>query len=216
MAFSILGTAYGALLNTELSLCQNYGLPYDPSPRYYQSMLSYRQSLVAQPDSLLVHELLRGLHLNNNRPDLALAACRRIEELVFADPELSQSDPAKNNRNLMEQLSEQVNSVLESLNQQLDEKKIGYVQAVNELMSRGLHQNALLMLEEHAGPIDPQNQAYPVYGMLLLENGRLEEAYRILVELEDVFVQNGLSQELHYVATANLTHGGFRPAPLRC
>lgn len=208
-AFSVLGMAYTALMGSERSLCNANGKSYDPSMRYYQAMLAYNQALVVQPDFIPPLERLRTLYIDANRLDLAIDVCRRLDEIASKNPQLVRSDAVTSNQEILQDLEKQVNPVLDEINGKLEKKEIEYQTAVQALMQNGLFRNALLILEKHAGTIDQDDPAYPLYGVLLLENGRLEEAYGILINLEDLFLQNKLAPQLHFVAIAELGHGDF-------
>jgi tetratricopeptide (TPR) repeat protein len=166
-AYRILGRIYNVLEQFERIFAGGQGEAIASLRRYSQTVQSYSQALIIEPDHLPTLRRLSKVYENHNKLDLALEILDRIEALT---PDRTQSEIESRKK-----LSDPFNTFTEQLE---EGKKKGALplQIANAAYQNGCVLHTLKILDEDPELLfeNPQTQVF--HAFLLMEAGRIKEA----------------------------------------
>ncbi|MGE5195627.1 MAG: tetratricopeptide repeat protein [Deltaproteobacteria bacterium] len=211
--YLVLGQVYDFLSRIEAAVAMTGSRSLRSEMRYLQAVAAYNQSLVGEPDNPTAHAALMRIYLEAQKPDLALRHMQALDDVLAADPDVN---PAE-----LETLEKQIGQArqrLESISGDVTARSgaerdpmkliIGYLQqqcvlkALAEIDAAGA---------ELAGNLAMEQQRIG----LLIEAGRIEEAYDAAGRFAAAADQAPLADWQNIVALANLAYGDYSGATLR-
>ncbi len=192
-AYQLLGRAYTSLGQLEQILGgQALGLRFRKM-RYLQAVMALRQALVTEPDNDAIWSELLNLYRQQDRIDLASEALDHLQPLQAArygsskDPKIRSllSEQKERQRDYREMIGDNQKHLKEFLEKQVtmekEEERIQQMVAVAAgLDNGGFALAALELLDNDRDLVDQSPLGSVLRGQLLLEAGRLEEAYDAL------------------------------------
>lgn len=190
-AYEILGRAYALLLNLEArgQMSSQVG-----QLRYLQAVESFNLALVAAPDNPEVHQMLFQLYTTNNRADLAYREISALYDWLSVqktdDPEqenaqIQQLEQAAQHMDRISKYITQIETQAEKLPKEVREQPM---QLAGFYIQNGMTLKALELLQPADDEVTQPTGEMGVRADLLLEAGRVEEAYELAGQLE-VFAQ---------------------------
>jgi tetratricopeptide (TPR) repeat protein len=210
--YLVLGQAYDFLSRIEAAAA-NGARPPRSGVRYLQSIAAYNQALVGEPDNRAAHAALMRMYLEAQRPDLALRHMQAYDELLAADPDVN---PGVLNE--LERQIDQIRKGLESVSAEVvarsgaerDPMKLiaGYLQ-------RQCRLKALTEMDAVGDALAGNLELERLRISLLLETGRIEEAYDAAGRLAGAAERGPLADWKDIVALASLVYGDYSGAALR-
>jgi tetratricopeptide (TPR) repeat protein len=191
-AYRLLGSIYGMLGNIETA--QFGGGP--DQMRYYQKIAALNQALVVEPDHMPTLEQLMQTYGERGMSDLAVPLIERLIELMEAT---NPTDPRD-----LEKLKtwytarDQLAGTIEANSERLDglladipeeQRAAANRQLAEELQQQGFVNQALSLLGDDI--YDSTRDAYTqaLYGSLLLEAGRVEDASNVLQKIRSAAME---------------------------
>ncbi len=196
-AYQALGQAYLTLLNLESQGRTDTELGQF---RYLQAIQALNLGLVAAPDNPDVHHLLFQLYLNSKRADLALreitAFYNWLSELDMSNPavekaQIQQIERAGKEMDRIEKFVQQIEGEAKKLPKEVQAQPIRMAMFYYQ---NGLVLKALEMLQPADDEVSRPPEIMALRAELLMEAGRVEEAYEEAGQLE------GLSQKVQFQA----------------
>ena len=192
-----LAGSYYALLEIE-GMLQQFGSTAPTDLRLRQMISSLYHALTSDPEDAGTHMTLFEILLQTNKPDLALHHLREFERmtggLTTFDPgsEAGQQQ-SERNREILTQLSTQIDAAREELNASLL-TGTDRMQVVGSALSRQLPGEALRILEGDQTVVAQNVQAQLLQAELLLDAGRIEESLTMLERLSEMMRQPSAGQ----------------------
>lgn len=195
-AYRMLGTAYHQLGILESVLSGADDQSGFLEVRDLQSIVALRQSQKAAPDDLAVLELLMQKFISRNNFDHAHdCASKLLSGLKAQNKTAETTEVLKNLTTMSTELSTRIQSQEESLQKFLQtevpetdqhKRAIQITRTASELMRGGFHLRALNLLQQHSDLTSRLPDGQVLIGLLLLENGDIEQGYRMLNQLAAV------------------------------
>jgi len=187
-AYRILGRIYHALERIEKFIVQGQGEATTSQRRYYQTIQSYSQALIIEPDHLPTLRRLLNVYLSHRKLELALDVLRRVELLTAR-----LTDKSVGSERFQQQSEIQSREMLISLYKNvIDRLEEGIIQQTPHLQladiayQRGCVLYALTLLDEDPESISGNPQIQMFRALLLMEAGRTQEASETMARLEAV------------------------------
>ncbi|MEZ6035607.1 MAG: tetratricopeptide repeat protein [Planctomycetaceae bacterium] len=192
-AYRLLGSAYASLARLEKIVAGTINETRFARMRYLQAIMALRQALVMDPDDELAWGELLSMYRERERTDLASEALDRHHALleqrygnsVNQQVRAALFEQSERQRDYQEMIGENRKSLNEFLEKQSvperDAERIQQLVAiVAELDRGGFVLAALQLLDEKRDLVGQSPQASVLHGQLMLEAGRIEEAYDLL------------------------------------
>jgi hypothetical protein len=204
-----LGGAYDLLAKIEAATSNGFRAAQS-GVRYLQSVCAYNQALVGSPDSVAAHQALMQIYGEARKLDLVLRHSEKYEELLSADP-------VANDQELMN-LGTQI-SQLRKARETIEDEIAPHAATENDTFrlaqayyQRGCVLSALREIERGGTPAAHSLAAERFYILLLLEAGRVDEAYNVAGRFALAAEQAGFREGTDVVAVASLVAGEYRVA----
>lgn len=209
LGYRILGGAYESLAFLEASIASRVGGSMPHRRRYSQAVNAYNQALLIDPDDAALRLKLIDYYYSSGKLDLAL---REIHEYERRTPRqgLSPEEIRNQQRNEVykERLNEAVSRVASDVEQALNRGANRYFIAL-QAYRRGCVLHALQVLQEEpllvAHSLPPQQ----LQAALLMESGRVEDAFDSYLKLEGVARQAQLGSWREPAAISSLANGRY-------
>ncbi|MEX1098340.1 MAG: hypothetical protein WED34_20005 [Planctomycetales bacterium] len=212
LGYRILGDSYRFLRHAEAAAVAHPAVQEQRLLRYFQEICAYNQSLLVDPEWIVVHDRLAGAYLEFNRFDLAQ------RELQARQRETEGQTEKERDRAYRRQRS----SLLDSIARRQDEfeQALGELSARNEPVERvayfayqsGFLLRAIELLEEHRDELATNPALRLLHSRCLLEAGRLAEASESLDEQWSAFEAQHLQQPADLaalIALARIAQGSY-------
>lgn len=192
LAYESLGVAYTHLGQTEAAILETSNPPITPM-RYFQALQAFHQALVIDPELLQAHDGLRNLYAMYRQIDLQLRQIDEILRIRRAEPTLSQEEfellgqlqqISDNLLTQSEQVQQNIDQQLSEAGENLDAQTVSQLAAV--AYSNNCPELALKILDDHLELIQSSLESLLLRGTLMIEVGRVEEAYEVLGQMEAV------------------------------
>lgn len=191
-AYQVLGQAYLTLMNFE-----SQGRPDTELGqfRYLQAVQALNLALIAAPDSPDVHQMLFQLYSTNNRADLALREITAfhtwLSSLDRRDPnvEHAQIQQLERAEKEMDRISKYVLQVEGEAKKLPKEAQAQPIQMALFYYRNGLVLKSLELLQPAEDQVSQPPQVQALRAELLIEAGRVEEAYEQAGQLEAIAQQ---------------------------
>ena len=217
-AFRILGRAYRRLGELESAYAQSRGGLAPDRLRYYQSVCALNQSLKIEPNNLDALEGLFYVYTLRRRVDLALRTADRMVQIMSeSDVRSEQLETVRKQlRDQMDKIAPQFESELERTETQ-DERVAarGRLQLARAAWNDGYVLEGLRLLESEGVAAREGPEYQHLQGMILLEVGRVEEAFEVLSHLKAVAEEYPGQTQVPWqfpVAVSNLAYGNYDTA----
>ena len=191
-AYEVLGQSYLTLMNFESQGRSDTELGQF---RYLQAVQALNLALIASPDNPGVHQMLFPVYSNNKRADLALRAVTAFRTWLSS---LDNRDPTVENAQIqqieraekeMDRISKYVLQVDTEAKKQPKETQAQPVQMALFYYRNGLALKALELLQPAEDQVSQPPQIQALRAELLMEAGRVEEAYEQAGQLEAIAQQ---------------------------
>lgn len=192
-AYRMLGSAYASLGQLEQMVGgQTLGARFRKM-RYFQAVMAYRQSLVTDPEDDLTWSALLNLYRQQNRVDIASDALDHLLPMLemkhgnSENPQIRTMlfEHQERQRDYAEMIRENKEKLDEYFEKQAmpekEEDRIQQIVAVAaQLETGGFTLAALQLLDKESELVSRSPQGGVLKGLLMLEAGRLEEAFDAL------------------------------------
>lgn len=194
-AYEILGRAYMQLLSIE---SQGQMSSQVGQLRYLQAVQALNLALVAAPDSPEIHQTLFQLYSMNNRADLALREITALYDWLSVQ---TTQDPAQDDAQIqelnraaqeMDRITKYVGQVEGQAQKLPKEVKAQNFQLALFYFQNGMSLKALELLQPAEDEVTQPPQEMGLRAELLMEAGRVEEAYELAGQLEGFAQQAGV------------------------
>lgn len=209
LGYLLLGEAYAYL--AELEARASFGArPAQGGMRYVQAVGAFNQALVGDPENLKAHQMLAQLYGSAQKLDLGLRHMEALDQILAANPETPEAD-LMNLGNQIRGLSKRKQAIEDEVEQRLG-TETNPLSKVQAYLQYGCVLKALREIDL-AGPQFAGNlQVDQLKIALLLEAGRLEEAYELAGRFAAVAAQAGLSDWSDVVALSSLPQADYEGA----
>ena len=204
-AYRLLGSAYARLGELEEMVGGQQLGDRIKRIRYFEAVMAYRQSLVVEPDSEAAWSELLRLYRRRNRIDLADEALDHLLPILeekFMDSDIPEiqaflseqrilrreySDMVReNDERLAKFRDEQAKLREKEVVPETEEERVNQlVELVIQLDSQGFALKALELLDAEQEAISHNPRAVVRRGQLMLETGRVEDAYQTLAMMAE-------------------------------
>jgi tetratricopeptide (TPR) repeat protein len=210
--YRILGIAYEFLGVLESLVADEFGGATPRLRRYSQALNAYHQALLIDPKDPNLRLRLIALYEGNQKLDLALAQIREYSKLIrgkrLSDEEIRLQ---QQNQRDEDQLSQAVSRVSANVQRQLDANTNRFAIAI-QAYQQGCVLEALNVLESDPMLLNFQLPEQQLHAALLMEAGRLEEAFDAYAKMEGVAERAPLSDWRAPAALASLGNGRYTRA----
>lgn len=209
-AWQALAASYFALAESDGLLRQQFNSGTPVALRQRQLISALYHAITCAPDDASTRMLLFEVLLQTGKPDLALTQLREVQRITgdlttFPPGTEAATRQAEQNRELLTQLTTQIDAAREELNEEL-QSGTERLQVVQNALSRGLPGEALRLLEEDRTVVAQNATAQVLHAELLLDAGRIEEALTALESLSSMIAQapGGAGSWRQVTALANI------------
>lgn len=191
-AYQVLGQAYMSLIGTESGGQTNTEIG---QLRYLQAVQALNLALIASPDNPDVHQLLFQLYSMSKRADLALREVTAVynwlarQDMHNTTLETVQIQQQESAGKEMDRIAKYVNAVEVQAQKQQKESKASNIDMAMFYYQNGLALKALELLQPADDEVSQPPQQMSLRAELLMEAGRVEEAYELAGQLEGLAVQ---------------------------
>ena len=186
-AYEVLGKAYTLLMNIESQGNVNSDVA---QLRFLQAVQAYNLALIAAPDNPDLHEALFQLYSVNNRADLALRESQAIYDWWYAqnstDPllenvQIQRLERAGQENDRISKYLAQIEAQAKKLPKDVQSQKL---QMAVFHFQNGMSLKALELLQPADDTVVQPPQEMSMRAELLIQAGRIEEAYELAGQLE--------------------------------
>lgn len=205
-----LGQAYQILAESEAAHALNNSRSPYSGTRYTQAVASYNQALVADPDNQTAHFALATMYQRAQRPELALRHIEELERLLSKDRSIGRDDVAA-----LSETGARLRGMLAAYDGELAQAPggdAGLQQRVSYSLSRGCVLRALEDLDAQAAMMAGNPSSERLRILLLLEAGRIDEAYEAAQRFAEVAARTRVPEWAHVVALTYLTEANYKMA----
>jgi hypothetical protein len=218
LIYRLLGNVYQELYSQEKTIAANYSVEHDAVMRVHEMLAAYYGALLTSPQKATDHEQLGRILASLNYRDVALYHLQQLRQLTGDWTTVSASDPdyarrRDENRELARVLGEQVKSVDEQVNAELD-KGSDPMAVAQRAAQAGCPQQAIKLLTENETEVAQNPSAALFFGQLLMIVGRTEDAWERLEEMERIVPKGSDLQPMWRTICAfvNLAYGDYARA----
>ena len=190
-----LGQAYDFLSQIEYQASLGVR-PVRNGVRYLQAVAAYNQALVGEPDNMNAHQRLIQLYREARKPDLAFRHLSALDDDMLAHPDHYTDDQAKmvgQQINELNKLLKQVDEAVAQAGTASSDSKIT-LSRMQTFLQRECLLRALVELERDGKQTSGNAQLEQLRIRLLLETGRVEEAYEAASRFAAMAEMQGVSQ----------------------
>jgi len=207
--YLILGDAYAYL--AELEARASYGArPAQGGLRYVQAVGAFNQALVGDPENLKAHQMLAQLYGSAQKLDLGLRHMEALDEILAANPETPEAD-LMNLGNQVRGLTKRKQAIEDEVEQRLG-TETDPRSKVQAYLQTGCVLKALQEIERAGPQFAGDLKVEQLRIALLLEAGRVEEAYESAGRFAAVASQAGLPDWADVVALTALPQADYEGA----
>ncbi len=166
--------------------------------RFFQSMMAYNQALAADPDNLTAHSRLFEYYSSPGflRVDLALRELEALETMMSRKPNATEAEQQQLKQ--LGEMREKMSVHVEQLSAELDKAAKDNADPLQLAQIASQRYNcplaALEQLEKSPEFVATNPNAKLFYLTMLLESGRIEDAYQTAMEIE--YEQNATQNQL--------------------
>lgn len=208
--YLVLGRAYDFLAKVEASASINGSHSARQGLRYLQCVAAFNQVLVGDPGNIGAHGALMQIYSEANRLDLAVRHIEGFEKALAARPD-ENSAALTNIRKQLEDLRERLDAVDEAI-VKLTVREKDPLKIVGAYLDRGCVLRALRELELSGPALTGVLMAEQLRIHLLLEAGRVDDAYEAAGRFAGPAEQAQLPNWHDVVALANLPFADYKGA----
>jgi tetratricopeptide (TPR) repeat protein len=205
-----LGQSYELLSQWETLVGRNPPRTQFSGMRYLQAVAAYNQALVAEPDSPIAHGALFRLYEGAQRTDLMLRHAEALDRRLENDPQADSENVLK-----LVQIVEELRTSVENVETALDGfagQGADPLQLAQGAYQRGCPLSALRRLDEAPEALAGNMGAEQFRIMLLLETGRVEDAYEAAERWSGPARSAGRPGWHDIVALCQLPNAGYEQA----
>ena len=204
IAYHILGECYDLLHDFERTVEDEGESAATESLRNAQAISAYHHALLCDPQDVIAHYRLFHAFRRQQRPDLVLHHLEQIQQItgqltLFSQTNTQFEVEQQRNNELFLTLSSEVAELQHQLGERLAAGE-DRIQLVEELVASGYVLTALETLEGDLTVISGDPRVSFVYGLLLFQSGRTEEAHDQLQGLKN-FAEMGVLPDWHTVSS---------------
>ncbi len=179
--------------------------------RYLQAVAAYNQALVGEPDNLTAHQRLLQLYREGRKPDLAFRHLSALDDDMLARPDRYSDDQAK----MVGQQISELNKVLKQVDEAVaqagsvsaDSKTI--MSRMQAFLQRDCYLRALMELDRDPKLASGDTRLELVRMRLMLETGRVDEAFDIASRFAAMAEMQGVSTWADNVSPCCLAQGDY-------
>ena len=212
-AYLVLGEAYDFLSQLEYYYSNRTRSPRS-GVRYLQAVAAFNQALIGDPDNAAAHKALVKLYGEAQRLDLVLQHILPLDQEMSAHPEDYTEDELLNTGKQVSQYEKTLKAFDDEIAQKAGPEPNPLV-LVQAYFQRGCILRALRELEKAGGQIagNPQIEQFRI--ALLLEAGRVDEAYEAAGRFVQMAPKSGPADLGDIMAIACLPEGEYEEAARR-
>ncbi|MBI3866423.1 MAG: hypothetical protein HY290_31470 [Planctomycetia bacterium] len=211
--YLVLGQAYDFLSQIEYQASLGTRPPRS-GMRYLQAVAAYNQALIGEPDNLLAHRQLLQIYSEAKKLDLGFRHLQALDDDMLTHPDHYSPDETK----AVGQQIKEVAGAIKQIEKGLPDAGAGTGDSKNSMqrLQTFLQQQCLLRalaeLERDGKQSNPNPQIEQLRIGLLLEAGRVEEAYDAALRFSAMADMNGVSTWADIVAVACLPQADYDAA----
>ena len=208
-----LGEAYDFLSQLEYTVSRGVRQQRN-GVRYLQAVASFNQALVGEPDNASAHKALVKLYGEARRIDLVLEHLLALDKQMSANPEAYTEDDLLNTGKQIGQLEKMLKSFADQINQQAgnDPHPLALAQG---FLQQGCLLRALQEFERAGAQVEGNPQLEQLRITLLLEVGRVDEAFEAAGRFVQMAQKQGLADTGEIMAVACLPQAEYDAATER-
>lgn len=208
-----LGQAYDFLSQIEFQASLG-ARPARPGLRYLQAVAAYNQALVGDPENMNAHRRLLMLYNESRKMDLSFRHLSALDDDMLAHPDRYSDDDAKMVSQQIRELNKQLKQVDEAVAQAGEVTADGKntLARMQTFLQRECLKRALDELDRDGKQTSGNPQLEQVRIRLLLETGRVDEAYELASRFAQMTEMQGVSGWADNVSPACLAQGDYENA----
>ncbi len=216
-AYQTQARLYQIVDEVERGILASDSVQFSDSLRYFQVISSYHLALQCDPFDSFAHYGLFEVYLAHNRIDLALEHLLAFQGLTRSLTRVSRDSPDFNSAQeqgyaVLSELTDAVDRIREQKQTQVQTPDADRAAIVQSLLEVGCPGLALEVIEEDLTMTAGNPALQLLYGRLLLEVGRIEEANDQIQGLESIAVSSNLTEWPATAAFAAVSEGNLQRA----
>jgi hypothetical protein len=205
-----LGQAYDFLSKIEYQASLGLRQPRN-GVRYLQAVAAYNQALVGELDNMVAHRKLLQLYQEAGKLDLSFRHLSALDDDILAHPDAYTDEFSKSVSHQIRELTKALKQVEEAVSQAGDATADGKntMARLQTYLQRNCPLKALAELERDGKQAAASAQLEQLRIRLLLETGRVEEAYDAASRFTAMAEMQGVAGWADNVSTVYLTQGDY-------